>query len=358
MKNRTLQSYFLLVLLLGSLALAYCIFSAFLVPFVLAAVFAVVLQPLLRWVSSFAPNRSLASGLTLIISIVCILVPLGFLGVLITGEAQRLYLSLLNGTGEAYLFVALQNAQQSVHAHVPQVVFPTNLYTYIDQYARAALGWIVANLGVIFSSVALVLVNLFLFAITLFYLLRDGPAFKQAIIKLSPLDDRDDEAIFQRLERAVNSTIRGNLLTAFIQGVVAWLGFALFGVPNSILWALLASLASLIPGIGTLLVVLPAAGFLFFTGSTNEALGLLVWGVVFVSSIDNFIRPRLVGGGLQMHPLIVLLSVLGGLSFFGPLGLVLGPLCISLLFAVLAIHSRTNGKKTPQKKRARDIPKA
>ena len=126
-----------------------------------------------------------------------------------------------------------------------------------------------------------------------------------------------------------------------------------FGVPNSVLLGLIAALASLIPGVGTMLVVLPAAGFLYVMGETTSALGLLVWGIVFVSSIDNFVRPRLVGNGLQMHPLIVLLSVLGGLSFFGPVGLLLGPLCISLLFAVLAIHVRATNtsrrKRVPKK---------
>ena len=344
MKNKSIQPYFLLVLLLGSLALAYEIFSAFFIPFVLAAVFAVVLQPIQRRVSVRVSNKSVAAGLTLIFGVVCVLVPLSVLGTLIMSEAQQLYLSLSSDSGQEYLFTAFQNLQQWVHTFAPQVTFPTDIYSYVNQYTRVALAWIVANLGVIFSSVAAVLLNLLLFTISLYYLLKDGVAFKRAIIELSPLDDADDEAIFARLGQAINSTIRGNLLTALIQGVVAWLGFTLFGVPNSILWSLVAALTSLIPGIGSMLVILPASGFLLLTNSTLSAFGLLSWGILFVSSIDNFIRPRLVGKGLQMHPLIVLFSVLGGLVFFGPLGLFLGPLCISLLFAVLAIQVRTSGR--------------
>ena len=348
MKNTSIQPYFLLVLLLGAFALAYCIFSAFLLPFVLAAVFAVVLQPVQKWVALRVSNKSVTAGLTFLFGIVCVLVPLAVIGTLITSEAQQLYLSLSSDPGQEYFYTTFQNLQQWVHVYAPQVTFPTDLYGYVNQYARVALAWIVSNLGVIFSSVAAVVLNLFLFMITLYYLLRDGAAFKQALIELSPLADADDEAIFARLTLAINSTIRGNLLTALLQGAVAWLGFVLFGVPNSILWSLVAALTSLIPGIGTMLVILPATTFLLLTGATLPAFGLLSWGILFVSTIDNFVRPRLVGKGLQMHPLIVLFSVLGGLAFFGPLGLFLGPLCISLLFAVLAIQVRTSGR-TPRR---------
>ena len=167
MKNSSIQSYFLLMLLLAALALAYNIFSAFLIPLTLAVVFAVTLQPVQRRVGARIADRSLASAVTFAIGIVCILAPLSFVGVLITNEAQQLYQSVQNGAGEGYLYVALTNAQQAVHAYLPQFTFPTNLYSYIDQYTRVALGWIVSNLGVIFSSVASVLLSLFLFAITM-----------------------------------------------------------------------------------------------------------------------------------------------------------------------------------------------
>ena len=100
-------------------------------------------------------------------------------------------------------------------------------------------------------------------------------------------------------------------------------------------WGVVAALAALIPGIGTALVLLPAIGYLFFTGSTGMAIGLLVWGFVAVGLIDNFLGPILVNRGVKIHPFLILLSIFGGPSFFGPIGFVLGPLIVALLFALL-----------------------
>ena len=109
-------------------------------------------------------------------------------------------------------------------------------------------------------------------------------------------------------------------------------------MPNPVLWGLVAALAALIPGIGTALILIPAIGYLFFTGSTGAAIGLLIWGVVAVGLIDNFLGPMLVNRGVKIHPFLILLSIFGGLSFFGPVGFVLGPLIIALVFALLEIY--------------------
>jgi predicted PurR-regulated permease PerM len=117
--------------------------------------------------------------------------------------------------------------------------------------------------------------------------------------------------------------------------------FMIFGVPNPVLWGVLGAIAALIPGIGTALVLLPAAAYLLFAvGDAAGALGLFVWWVSAVLLIDNMLGPHLVGRGAQLHPLVVLLSVLGGVAFFGPAGIFFGPLCISFLFAVLSVYSK------------------
>ena len=177
--------------------------------------------------------------------------------------------------------------------------------------------------GQIFSSISSLLLSLFIFFIALYYLLRDGKRVRQMLIELSPLNDREDEGVFDRLELAVNSVIKGNLVIALVQGVLTTIGFMLFGVPNAILWGTVAAVAALIPGIGTGLVFIPAVAFLFFTGANVPAFGLFIWGALGVGLIDNFLGPKLVGSGMKLHPLLVLLSVLGGLMYFGPAGIFL-----------------------------------
>jgi predicted PurR-regulated permease PerM len=140
------------------------------------------------------------------------------------------------------------------------------------------------------------------------------------------------------MEQAVYSIFAGSIIVALVQGILTGIGFTIFGVPNPALWGSIASVAALIPGVGTALVVVPGILYLFFTGSTGYAIGLLVWGILAVSLIDNFLGPILVNRGVKIHPFLILLSVLGGLIFFGPVGFLLGPIILAFLFALLDIY--------------------
>lgn len=340
MNTKTLQPYFLIALILVASALAFFIFRPFLVVLVLAAVFAVVLQPLYRGVlRQMSGSPGLAAFVTMLVSVVCILIPLTFITIQIAGEAQSLYSTIAYGSGQTYLNTVVQHVGDTARLYAPSLA-PSgdDLSASVDQYVKGVLSWMVQNLGGAFGGLALLLLNLFIFLVALYYFLRDGAKLKQTIIDISPLTDSDDNAVLTRLEQAVNSVIRGSLTIALIQGVLTGVGFTLFGVPNSILWGVVAAFAALIPGIGTSLVLAPGVAYLFVIGATTPATGLLIWSVIVVGLIDNLLGPRLVGKGMKVHPLIVLLSILGGLAFFGPVGIFLGPLCTSLLLALISIH--------------------
>lgn len=337
MNNQKPQFYFLLAILAGIAVLSFFIFRPFLYALILASVFAVVFQPLHQKILSYTRNRQGVAALgTTVIIIIVILVPLIFLGIQIFGEAQQLYSSLTDGGGKNTILNVFRDLIEDLQRFFPAMgEFSIN----IDQYLKQGLSWLLQNLGAIFSNFAQLLVSSFIFLISLYYLLKDGPKLKKAVVALSPLTDTDDEAIFKKLELAIDSIIKGNLTIAFIQGVLTAVGFAIFGVPNAVLWGTVTAIAALIPGIGTALVLIPAIIFLFLTSNAFSALGLLVWGVIAVGLIDNFLGPKLVGRGMKLHPLIVFLSVIGGMIFFGPIGFLLGPLTASLLFALIDIYS-------------------
>lgn len=346
MNAKILQSYSLVVLIAASSVLAFFIFRPFLIALVLAAVFATVLHPFYRGVlRRMNGSPGLAAFVTILVSVVCILGPLTFITARIAGDAQHLYVSLSDGSGRTYLGTVFQYVNDVAARYMPNLTLSTSdLSLSIDQYIKSGLQWLIQNLGGVFGGAARFLVSLFIFLIALYYLLRDGITLRQTIIKTSPLADADDETVFMRLKLAIDSVIRGSLIIAFIQGILTGIGFALFGVPNSILWGVVAAFSALIPGIGTSLILVPGVAYLFIIGATTPAIGLLIWSVVAVGLIDNFLGPRLVGRGMQLHPLVVFLSVFGGLAFFGPVGVFLGPLCISLLFAFLSIHQHISKK--------------
>ena len=331
------EFYFLLILLAGIFILAFFIFKPFLYALALAMVFATVLQPVYQKIVGFARGRQGLSALaTIVIVIVFICTPLIFLGIQIFQEAQQLYFSLADGGGKDAILNVFNILIDKLQEYFPATQeFSVN----VDQYLKQGLGWLLQHLGSVFGSFAKMAVSSFLFLIALYYLLKDGQKFKAAIIALSPLSDADDEAISKKLGMAINSVVRGNLLIALVQGVLTAAGFLIFGVPNAVLWGSMAAITALIPGIGTALVLAPAIVFLFLKGEVFSGVGLIVWGVGAVGLVDNFLSPKLVSRGMQLHPLIILLSVLGGIRFFGPIGFLLGPLTISLLFALLDIYS-------------------
>lgn len=340
MDAKTVRPYFLIALMAASVVLVLFIFRPFLVVLVLAGICAMTLQPLYRMILRLIDGSpGLAAFVTMFITIVCILAPLFFISARIVGDAQDLYTSLSDGSGKIYIDTTLRSANDAIERLVPNLALSSEeLSTSLDQYLKNSLAWLIQNLSGAFGGAARLMLDLFIFLIALYYLLRDGAKLKQLVIRISPLEDDEDRTVLARLELAIYAVIRGSLLIALLQGILTGIGFTIFGIPNSILWGVVAAFSALIPGIGTSLVLFPGIVYLFAIGATAPAVGLLVWSIIAVGLIDNFLGPRLVGRNMQLHPLVVLLSVFGGLAFFGPAGIFLGPLCTSLLFALLSIY--------------------
>ena len=336
MHDQKPQLYFLLFILAVISILVFFIFQPFLYALILAMVFATVFQPVYqKMLLIVRGQKGIAAFATLLIVAIAVFTPLVFLGIQIFREAQAFYSSLGSVGGKDAILNIFNGLMSRIQEYFPsaQISFDS------DQYVRRGLDWLIQHLGAVFGSFAKMLASAFVFLIALYYLLKDGHKVKSNLVSLSPLSDEHDEAIFKTLERAVNSVVRGNLFIAVIQGILVSVGFAIFGVPNAILWGSIAAIAALIPGIGTALVLIPAILFLFATGQIFPAIGLLAWGMGAVGLVDNFLGPRLMGRGIELHPLIILLSVLGGIGFFGPIGFLLGPLIVSLFFALLDIYS-------------------
>lgn len=344
MQTNRLQNNFFFAILIGVIVLTFFIFLPYLSPLIIAAVFAVLFRPIHRRIvqktSGQKENSSVAALLTLLIIVVLVLTPLFFISVRLSYEARDLYSYLTQEGGRIGVLDALDVAIKSV----ADKVLPGNSDLLsvntidINKYASQALQWSFTNIDALFSGVAKVIFNIFILILALYYMLRDGAALKRNIIRFSPLQDVYDEQIFNKLQRAVNSVIKGSLVVGIVQGTLTGIGFAIFGVPNPALWGTFAVLAALIPGIGTALVLGPGILYLLLTGNIPQAIGLLIWAIVAVGLIDNFLGPKLVGGGVHIHQFLILLSVIGGLSFFGPIGFILGPLVVSLLFALLEIY--------------------
>lgn len=325
---------FLLFCLSASIILLFFIVKPLLAPLVMAGVFAFLFQPVFRRLKRFTKGRdSLSAFLVALLSIILIIIPITVLGTMILKEATGLYQDLSSGNSAVVLQVEafLTQAKSSF-----PLLESTNLD--ISSYASQGLQVLTKNVGSIFSSFARIILILLAFLIALYYFLKDGGKFTEYLVELSPLEDKDDRFIVNRLKAAVHSTVKGNLIVGLIQGVVTAVGFAIFGVPNPVLWGGVSVITALIPSVGTALVLGPAIAYLFISGATLSGIGLTVWAVLAIVIVDNMIGPKLVGQGMKLHPLAVFVSVIGGMALFGPLGFILGPLALSITLALVDIY--------------------
>jgi predicted PurR-regulated permease PerM len=177
---------------------------------------------------------------------------------------------------------------------------------------------------------------------TLFYLLRDAHAVEQATFNLLPLDEKQSKAVFKRCRDVIKASVQGVMVIAAIQGFLGGITFALLGLPSSVLWGFVMFIASLIPMAGSALVWVPASIYLAATGQYWQAGVLVFVGAVVIGSVDNLLRPRLVGSKAGLHDLVIFFSVLGGLQAFGVAGLFVGPVVVALTLAIIEVFRQMN----------------
>jgi predicted PurR-regulated permease PerM len=330
MDTGRLETYFFLLLLSLVLILTALVFLPYLSALLLAVILAVIMRPVYERLRRLLGGReSLAAFLVVLVVVAVVFTPLILFGVQIFQEATNLYLVLV---GDSF-----SGAVRGLEEYL-QSAFP-GLSLSLGGYLRQFVSWLLQNMTAFFSGLAQIFITLLLCLLGLYYFLKDGERFKSRLIALLPLSPKYSQLIWERLTATVNSVIKGALFVALLQGVIAGTGFAIFGVPNPVFWGSLAVFAALIPMLGTSLVITPAIIYLFFNVGPAPALGLLLWGILAVGLIDNFLAPQLIKRGARIHPFLILLSVLGGLSLMGPIGFLAGPLLLSVLFALFDIYS-------------------
>ncbi|MCK5027422.1 MAG: AI-2E family transporter [Candidatus Pacebacteria bacterium] len=336
MKRNVLEMSFFLLLIFAGVTFLFFIFKPYLLALFVGLIFAIVFAPVYQKLNQRLNGRATISSLiTVILVLVVILIPLFVLGTVLFQEAKDATIQLQQGDSAA-LF--LEEKISAIEGYVNDLAPDANFNIDLRKIVVDGVNWIAKNLNVLFSEFAKGTINLFLMIISLFFFLRDGEKIKKTVIEWSPLDDKYDERILKKMTTAVNSVIKGTLFIAAIQGFLSGIGFAIFGVPSPVLWGSIAAIAALIPSVGTGLILMPAVLYLYFSAAPLWALiGLVVWGVGVVGLVDNFLRPILIEKGIKIHPFLILLSVFGGISFFGPIGFLAGPITLSFVFALIDV---------------------
>ncbi len=333
MNKDALQKYFFLALLLAVFSIILFIFLPFLEVLVLSTIFAVVLGPIHEKITEyFNGRRGLAAFVVIILFAAVVMVPFTFLSFKVLGESKNIYLQLTNHSEINYI----QKITNAIEVPVQKIYPSFNLN--IGEFASVGADWVTSHLSAILSSVLAIGTGIILIFISLFFFLRDGEKFKKTLIDLSPLADKYDELIFNKIKLTINATSKGVILVALIQGILSGLGMWVFGIPNPTLWGSISAVVSLVPGLGTAIIFIPAVAYTYIAGNTPHAIGLFLWGALIVGLVDNILTPYLYAKTVEIHQLIMLFSVLGGLIVFGPIGFIFGPIVLAIFFALIDIY--------------------
>lgn len=340
MEHRKYRNTFLVALVLGISVIFILMIRQFLVTILLAAIFSGLLHPFYeRLQRRFRGRRALASGVTLLVVVLLVLIPLlGFLGVL-AAEAVKVTNAVTDWLQQE---ASKPHALVRLFEHLPYseklTPFREEILTRAGKLVGAVGNFMVSSVSAATRGTVNFIFHAFILVYTMFFFLKDGGRLLDRILYYLPLESEDESRLVEKFVSVSRATLKGTLIIGLIQGSLAGGALAVAGVQSSVFWGTVMVVLSVVPGVGTALVWGPAAIYLIATGSVTSGVLVLLFCGVVVSSVDNLLRPRLVGRDTRMHDLLILFSTLGGLFLFGLVGFIIGPILAALFVTAWDIY--------------------
>jgi len=322
----------LMATLAGALYLCWLMLKPFIGVLLWAGVLTVTFGPVHRWLVKKTGRQNLSAALSCLLVVLTLGIPASLITWAIVHEITPAITTLQRGITDLLS---------------PNSPITGPIIAWLDDHfdlatVRQQLSTQIGNVGTglasrtigIVGSILVILVEALFVVFVMFYLFRDGQQVRTALSNVIPLRHRQTYAIFLRTREVIGASVHGVLVISVIQGALGGLAFWTLGLPSAVLWSVAMMFLSLIPMTGAFIVWIPAAIYLAFSGAWIKALLLTLWGVLVIGLIDNFLRPRLVGGRAKLHELFIFFAVLGGLQVFGIIGIVLGPVVLAIALAL------------------------
>lgn len=342
-----IEKYFLIGILLLLIMGVFGFVAPFIGTLFMAAIVAVAVDPVKKRIHAAVKSPTFATLLTLLLAVV-----------IIYGVLAWLFFAVINQASDAYRAIDIQVDRliQSDHDYLaPLERFPRarewaekalqNTPISINDVATAA-GDLVGGISTfilgqaknLLKQLSVILLHTVIFILSLFYFLKDGRPLIRYVKNVVPLSEKYRLELFKKIHRLIRAIMFGLFGTAVLQGVLVGLGLGIVGVSNPAFWGAVAALLSPIPYLGTTIIWLPVALYLFMSGHWQLGLFLSIWGAVVVGTSDNIVKPYLIGSGTSLHPLAVMTVILGGAFAFGFKGIIFGPFVLMLALAFLHIY--------------------
>lgn len=331
---------FLLILAFAISWLFFKMISGFLNALLMAAIMAGLAHPLYRWlVRTLRGHRAVASVITLLIVVFVVLIPASVFMTILVGEAIDVTNQVvpwvdqqIREPSQIDRWIQAQPALQKLGPYEDQIV------TKLGELAGNIGTFLVNTLAATTKGTAVFFFHLFVMLYAMFFFLMDGPRIVDRILYYMPLRPADEERMVEKFVSVARATIKGTLIIGIVQGGLAGIAFWIVGIDGPVFWGTIMAILSIIPGVGTALVWVPAVIYLVAKGQMVSAIGLFVWCAAVVGTVDNVLRPWLVGKDTKMPDLLILLGTLGGLLVFGAPGIIIGPIIAALFVTIWDIY--------------------
>ena len=342
MRDDRVNQFVVVLLVVFISAVFLSMIRSFLMAIFLAGIFSALSRPIYHWLDKLLRGRrSLASILTLLLIIIVVVLPLGVLTGVVTGQAIKV-------SQTAVPWVKTQLSQPgAVSEFLETIPYYDKIAPHSELILRKA-GELVGSISQFLvnnlSSAAMGAVNLlfmlFVWLYTMYFFLMDGDKLLEKILYYLPLQDHDEQQMLDRFTSVTRATLKGTAVIGILQGGLAGLAFWVVGIPSAAFWGVIMVVLSIIPSVGTAIVWVPVALILGFGGAVGKAVGLFVFCGLVVGSLDNLLRPILVGKDTQMHELMIFFGTMGGIFMFGMVGVIIGPIIAALFVTVWEIYGQ------------------
>lgn len=303
-------------------------------------------------------RRGWAAFATLLVIVVSVLLPTALLVTSVTHEAAAFYQRFKSGDIQLSQYFqrgidALPDWVRGLLARFELADLATLQRKLVEGMGRSSQ-MLTSRAFTIGQNTLEFVVNFFVMLYLLFFLLRDGKALTAQAVRVLPLKPEHSKRLMERFATVVRATVKGNVVVALAHGALGSLAFWVLGINGPLLWGAVMAVLSLVPAVGAALVWGPVALYLLSTGAIGSALGLTAWGVLVIGSVDNVLRPILVGKQTRLPDYLVLVATLGGLSAFGLNGFVLGPVIAAIFIVVWDIFAQARQEEhTPEARKLR-----
>ncbi len=332
--------------LMGLVTLLFLyLLKPFFFPLFWAAVIAGIFQPLYRRINRRLNRPSLSTVLIFLVIAVIILLPVGIVATLVFNESVQLYGKL--SPDPKNIDRGFQNIIGVIADNPIADLFNIDKAVLIEKAAeilRSITNYIFVNLTTLTQNTLGLLVQFAIMLYTLFFFIRDGGKFLRTAMQHLPLGGGREKLLYNRFVATARSTLKVTLIIGGIQGVLGGIVFLITDIEGALIWGLLMIIMAVVPVVGCSIIWAPAGILMLLAGHIWEGVLILASGVLVISMVDNLLRPLLIGKDVEMHPLLIFLSTLGGIILFGFSGFVIGPIITSMLLAVWDMYAEFQGK--------------